>query len=103
MLRPLLCGHGCWHKHTQDKYCGLWISDCGFEPSKFNPQSAIRNRQLVHDFHVPFATAGTNVSTPGAGKSLVRPFSALMYAVIRAFTNCQPSSDVSAARCLWRN
>src|SRR5436190_15393274 len=78
MLRPLLCGHRSGENSPEDKDCEFRIEDCGFDVWSFNPQSAIDNLQWIHGFQVPFATAGTNVSTPGPGKSSVFPCSALM-------------------------
>src|SRR5262245_5365113 len=94
MLGPLLSGHCCWNDNSDGKNCGFRIADCGFETPQFNPQSEIRNPQCFHGFHVPFATAGTKVSNPAGANSSVRPCSALMYAVIRTFTTCKPSSNV---------
>src|SRR5207249_9051243 len=59
--------------------------------------------QLVHGFHVPLATAGTNVSSPLGGNSSVFPCSALMYAVISSFTTSTPSSKVSSGCSHPRN
>ncbi len=42
------------------------------------PHSAPRIPHWSHGFHVPFATAGTNVSIPLGGNSTVFPCSALM-------------------------
>src|SRR5207248_11321710 len=88
-------GKGEQRQERQRADCGLRISDCGFDGRSPNPQSAIRNPQLVHGLHVPFATAGTNVSIPLGGNSTVFPCSALIYAVIRSFTTSTPSSKVS--------
>src|SRR5213076_2961576 len=103
LLRPRAYGTANERQERQRADCGLRISDCGFDGRSPNPQSVIHNPQLVHGFHVPLATAGTNVSTPLGGNSSVFPCSALMYAVMRTFTTSTPSSNVSCGASRPRN